>query len=162
MLTKCLKLAALSPVASLLLVKSCYLPSKKRCSFPKKKKIELHHWCWGESGPAWSVASLFQLKFSSTALTACKIFGQDSCQMLPLMCDTTPALPPHLKHPNYHFCQSGVREQTQRFLTGWKLPQDTTQVMQLINDVLWGLKGRVCCFVTPDWFKPLLTQGLLI
>lgn len=39
MLTKCLKLAALSPVASLLLVKSCYLPSKQRCSFPKKKKL---------------------------------------------------------------------------------------------------------------------------
>lgn len=154
MLAKCLKPAALSPMASLLLVKSCSTCQVSNVAVPSL----LLRWKWA----VWSVASLFQLKFSSTALTAFKIFGQDSCQMLPLMCDTTPPLPPHLKHPNYHFCQSGVREQTQRFLTGWKLPQDTTQVMQLVNDVPWGLKGCVCCFITPDWIKPLLTQGLLI
>lgn len=52
------------------------------------------------------------------------------------MCESMPPLPPPpLKHPNYHSCHSGVSERAHLFLAGWKLPQDTAQVVQLVYDV---------------------------
>lgn len=70
----------------------------------------------------WRVIRLSELEFSSSALTVFKIFGQDSWQVLPLMCGSMLLLPPPLKHPNYHSCHSDVCELTHLFLMGWKLP----------------------------------------
>lgn len=77
--------------------------------------------------------------FSSSALTAFKIFGQDSWQELSLMCESMPPPSPSpyspLKHPNYHSCHFGACELTHLFLMGWKLPQDAAQVVQLVYDM---------------------------
>lgn len=66
-----------------------------------------------------------------SALMQFKIISEGFSQVLPLMFETPSPLPPHFKHPNYHCSESAACEITHLFLTGWKLPQDSSQFMLL-------------------------------